>query len=131
MYSLTLNFSTSAELRAALDKLDSAVPNGSPKAGGKGANTAPPSPSPSMAAPSPAAPAAPKLPKYEETGIGDMLKTASQDASKKTAAVALLNEFGAVKEGKVSGQHLKPEQFADFKAKLQAVLDAAPEEALG
>lgn len=140
MYSLTLNFPTHAALAAAVAALantsnERAAPDPKPsKDGGKGAAGAQPSPSPSPspAAASPAAPApAPKPPKYEETGIGDMLKTASTDAGKRAAAVALLNEFGAVKDGKPSGQHLKAEQYGDFKAKLQAILDKAPEEALG
>jgi hypothetical protein len=133
MYELVLKFNTLAELQAHVAAIG-AVPNGGPKASGKGATAAQPSPSPSPAAPSPAAsappPPAPKAPKYEDSGIGEMLKTASQDAGKKTKAVDLLKEFGAVKEGKVSGQHLDPAKFDEFKAKLQAVLDAKEEESI-
>lgn len=133
MYSLTLNFSNHAELAAMVARLstqDATVitPNG--QAGGKVAKPAAASPSPSPAAPSPAAPAAPKVVKYEDSGIAELLKTASGEPTKKAAAVALLTEFGAVAEGKVSGKHLKPEQYTDFKAKLQAIIDAKVEESI-
>ena len=131
MYSLTQNFNTLAEMQAFVAAMG-AVPNG--QAGGKAAKPAAASPSPSTAAPSPAAPAAPKVVKYEDSGIAEMLKTSSEPENKANGkyqkAVDLLKEMGAVVEGKVSGKHLKPEQYVDFKAKLQAIIDTKVEESI-
>lgn len=126
MYQLTQNFNTLAELQAFV-ALIGAVPNGAvPPAAGKPAKAAATTPSPSTAGPSPAAasPPAPAVKEktYEQTPIADMLKKAIE-TGKKAAAVTLLAKFNATKDGKPSGQGLKPEQFDEFEAELKAILE--------
>ena len=76
-----------------------------------------PSPAPAPTAPTeaakPDAKAAPVT--YEKSGIPE--KIAGLVTKDRAAAVALLAEFGAKKGGE-----LKPEQFADFTAKIDALL---------
>lgn len=127
MYQLVQNFNTLAELQAFV-ALIGAVPNGQAavQAGGKPAKAAATTPSPSTANPSPAAasPPAPAVKEktYEQTPIADMLKKAIE-TGKKAAAVTLLAKFNATKDGKPSGQGLKPEQFDEFEAELKAILE--------
>lgn len=104
-----------------------------PAASDTKATTPAPKPSPSPApAPEPApAPAEVKAPLYGESGIPELIQ-AMQKAKRGQEVKDLLSKFKAFRDGDVtkpSGQALKPEQFADFKAEIQALLDA-PEESM-
>lgn len=102
-----------------------------PAASDTKATTSAPKPSPSPA-PEPApAPAEVKPPLYPESGIPELIQ-AMQKAKRGQEVKDLLSKFKAFRDGDVtkpSGQALKPEQFADFKAEIQALLDA-PEESM-
>ena len=96
-------------------------------AAASGAQTA--TDSAAASAPSPA-PAEAPLPTYEKSGIGEKIqahigaKDAEGYTERRQQIVGLLDEF-KVK----SGKELKPEQFASFLAKLNALV--GPESALG
>lgn len=69
----------------------------------------------------------PPAPKYEESGIGELIQTLV--AKDKAAAVALLKTFSVTK-----GSQLKPEQYAEVKAALEkkhAEIDAAGDDPAG
>ena len=55
------------------------------------------------------------VPTYEKSGIPEKIKAAVD--KDKTKVIALLGEFGVKKGGE-----LKPEQFADFTTKIDALL---------
>lgn len=138
MYQLTVNFSTLAELQAFLagNAGKGAEIVKEPKASKgteKGVVSAPAAPAAgtsSAAAPAaasapetkPAAePAAAPAVTYEKSGLPEKIAAAAK--KDRAATVALLKEFGAAK-----GAELKPEQFAAFGEKVDALLKA--EEAL-
>lgn len=111
---ITLEFSSVQEAQNALAKLGANTKDAPAPAAGKPATTgklADSSPTASAPVPAPAAPAAPK---YEESGIPELIK--DRAAKNKVAVVALLAEFGAKK-----GTELKSEQYADFKAKIEKI----------
>ena len=56
--------------------------------------------------------------KYDDSGIPEKVK-AAVDGGKRTEVLALLAEFGGLK----SARELKPEQFPDFTAKVNALLE--------
>ena len=86
------------------------------------------------ASPAPAAPATPateskpqpaaepekaKPVEYKDTGIGELIQQMVQSKGKEPV-VALLGKYGAKKGGE-----LKPEQFAEFKAEIEGILNPA------
>ena len=109
---------TAAPTPAAPEK--AATPKADPKketGGSPASSSAAPAASPASAEPKADAVEKPKAdaPTYEKSGLPEKIKTAV--GKDKAGVVALLKEFGVSK-----GPELKPEQFAAFGEKIDALL---------
>lgn len=138
MYQLTQHFATLTELQAHLAAISggncaaavvTAATVGATKPGKPAKTDAPAASSPTAASPPPpvAAPAV-KERKYEDTQIGTLLKEAVL-LGKKDKALELLGKYNATKDGKPSGQGLRPDQFDLFETELKEIIEKAKAEA--
>ena len=109
---------TAAPAPAATTEKPAVKTKETPAAGtSKDSSSAAPAAAPSpAAAPAPAAePAKAETPTYEKSGLPEKIKTAV--GKDKAGVIALLKEFGVAK-----GPELKPEQFAAFGEKIDALI---------
>ena len=117
---ITLEFGTTAEAIAALNKLGGDGPKSQPDSAKSSKSTAKsetqPAPSQPTAQAGVAAAPAEKVRSYNDTGLGKLINDCVK-AGKLDAAKKILSDFGVAK-----GPELKPEQFDDAIAKFTALL---------